>query len=312
MRQSDRTLAADRAVKAAVAPLLAAAEADKTGAPVDLGFSSWAEYAEWWWGTAHQAIVDHGMTLGDLRAACAGANCALRPGCAELLQALRARRVPLVVVSAGLTDVISEIMRMHLPAGLWPVHPMTAAAGGGGGGLDEQAPPGGGGGGGVDGGQRLVSREGGVIAQPERLNLVSVVSNTMVFTQLQAAGAARPGDEAAVAGFAEDRPIHWLNKAAVTLPLAGPGRLGLAQKVVVLLGDSLKDVLMVDGLPAKLQPKSCVRIGFLNVAGPGETIEATLEGYLAVYDAVVVGDGPLDFATAVVDELAAAAGAASL
>jgi hypothetical protein len=37
-----------------------------------------------------------------------------------------------------------------------------------------------------------------------------------------------------------------------------------AAKVVLLVGDSVKDVTMVVGLPAADEPRCCLKLGFLN------------------------------------------------
>ena len=87
--------------------------------------------------------------------------------------------------------------------------------------------------------------------------------------------------------------------------------------MVLLLGDSLKDVRMVGGLPAELQPRQCLKLGILNAPPPaaddaGAALRQAVDDYLEVYDAVVVGDGSLRTATAMLQELCAAPPAASL
>ena len=133
---------------------------------------------------------------------------ALRPGVGELVAGLREAGTPLVVVSAGITDVIDALMSAEVGPELWPTpRPPLPAAG------DGTAP----------------------------LPRVVVHSNTGAFDS-----------SGRLLGFEPEPPIHWLNKIDTTRPLAA--QLGLGSKVVLLLGDSVKDVTMVEGLDAADEP----------------------------------------------------------
>jgi cytosolic 5'-nucleotidase 3 len=65
---------------------------------------------------------------------------------------------------------------------------------------------------------------------------------------------------------------------------------------VVLVGDSLGDRTMADGLPAE----TVVAVGLCN-ANEGEVLPA----YLAAFDAVLTGDAPLDWVVDVVRDVIA-------
>lgn len=52
------------------------------------------------------------------------ANVSLRSGCDRFLHTLRHHHVPLFIVSAGITDVIEEILRSR--AAPWPSKPVNA------------------------------------------------------------------------------------------------------------------------------------------------------------------------------------------
>ena len=65
-------------------------------------------------------------------------------------------------------------------------------------------------------------------------------------------------------------------------------------KVVVLLGDSVKDVTMVEGLAEEDVPLAVLKIGLLNTT-TGDSPSDQLMEHMAVFDAVIAGDGPLDF-----------------
>ena len=63
-------------------------------------------------------------------------------------------------------------------------------------------------------------------------------------------------------------------------------KLLLERPNVLLLGDNLNDADVVAGLPASI---SCIKVGFANRP------DASVSDYLARFDAVVTGDGPMDF-----------------
>ncbi|HEY1037019.1 MAG TPA: hypothetical protein VGE62_00390 [Candidatus Paceibacterota bacterium] len=99
-----------------------------------------------------------------------------------------------------------------------------------------------------------------------------IVSNFFVF------------DEAGIPTGFKDRVVHSYNKSEVQLGESAYAGELKGRKNVLLLGDSLGDVHMADGMP-----HDCIiRIGFLN----GNA--ALLDAYLEAFDAVIVEDVGLD------------------
>jgi hypothetical protein len=70
--------------------------------------------AEAWWGRANALTVEHGLTRGTLLAVVRGAGMRCRPGLPSLLRACAAARTPVLVVSAGVADLIEPFLAAHL------------------------------------------------------------------------------------------------------------------------------------------------------------------------------------------------------
>jgi len=66
------------------------------------------------------------------------------------------------------------------------------------------------------------------------------------------------------------------------------------RKNVILLGDSLDDINMVNGFDCE----NIIKIGFLN-----EGIDVNLPSYKEVFDAIILNDGPMDFVNSLLKEL---------
>ncbi|CAM9900783.1 unnamed protein product [Scytosiphon promiscuus] len=67
---------------------------------------------EAWWDGFHDVLVDARITRAQVAAVAGGADVTFRPGTAELLHLLQERGVPLLVVSAGITDIVAETLRI--------------------------------------------------------------------------------------------------------------------------------------------------------------------------------------------------------
>lgn len=273
----------------AVAPLLLAADSDKeaqtpqdmaallnmntgAGSSEQLSFDEWGQYATWWWTTAHAAMIEHGLTKQEIARAVSRAKVAIRKGTKELVQGCAQTGTPLVVVSAGITDVIDALMVAHVGPTLWPTaveRDIRARA--------AAAPP-------------TVN----AVSAPSCPSKTSSVPPVVVHANqgVYAAGS-RPLQNETLVDFTPSPPIHWLNKILTTRPLASS--LGFGNKVIVLLGDSVKDVTMVEGLAEEDVPLAVLRIGLLNTT-TGDSLSEDLMEHMAAYDAVIAGDGPLDFA----------------
>ncbi len=276
--------------KRAVAPLLLAADGDKEAqTPQDmatllnmnasdgseqLSFTDWEQYATWWWTTAHDAMIEHGLTKVAIARAVSRAKVAMRHGTKALVRGCAETATPLVVVSAGITNVIDALMVAHVGPALWP----TAV---------ER--------------QRLALAAADAPSHPPRSSSpppppVVVHANFGMYAAGDSAllGTGDHGSEQneRLVGFSPTPPIHWLNKILTTRPLASSLKFG--SKVVVLLGDSVKDVTMVEGLAEEDVPLAVLKIGLLNTT-TGDSPSDQLMEHMAVFDAVIAGDGPLDF-----------------
>jgi len=93
-------------------------------------------------------------------------------------------------------------------------------------------------------------------------------------------------------------PIHVYNKCEVNVKFTPYYSEVVQRPNVMLMGDSLGDVDMSNGVPHD----SVLRIGFLN-RGNGNNVEALLPQYMSVYDIVLVGDDTMDVAQMLVDEI---------
>ena len=100
-----------------------------------------------------------------------------------------------------------------------------------------------------------------------------------------AAGSAPPSADAAPAAAAGSPNGDEVVLHATDIQ-AQAQKLLLERPNVLLLGDNLNDADVVAGLPASI---SCIKVGFANRP------DAIVGDYLARFDAVVTGDGPMDF-----------------
>lgn len=66
---------------------------------------------EQWWSRAHELMINHKLRRGFLKPSLAEARLRLRPGVAELLKAAEAARVPVLVFSAGLQQIVELALR---------------------------------------------------------------------------------------------------------------------------------------------------------------------------------------------------------
>eukprot|EP00004_Rigifila_ramosa_P004146 TRINITY_DN1454_c0_g1_i2.p1 TRINITY_DN1454_c0_g1~~TRINITY_DN1454_c0_g1_i2.p1 ORF type:complete len:295 (-),score=63.58 TRINITY_DN1454_c0_g1_i2:32-790(-) len=69
---------------------------------------------EQWWDESHMLMLQQGLTRNKLRQICAQTDVRFRPGTQELLKYLHFLAVPVMVLSAGLGDVIEELLRTRL------------------------------------------------------------------------------------------------------------------------------------------------------------------------------------------------------
>ncbi|RDX95972.1 Cytosolic 5'-nucleotidase 3, partial [Mucuna pruriens] len=69
---------------------------------------------EEWWGKTHALLVEGGLTYESIKQSVANANIAFREGVSELFEFLEERDIPVLIFSAGLADIIEEVLRQKL------------------------------------------------------------------------------------------------------------------------------------------------------------------------------------------------------
>ena len=92
----------------------------------------------------------------------------------------------------------------------------------------------------------------------------------------------------------KDRIIHVMNKSETKIQERNYRDLISERNNVILLGDSLGDLGMVNDLDTNL----IITIGFLN-----EDVKDKLESYTSKFDVVIAGDGPMDYVNRLLEEL---------
>lgn len=168
-------------------------------------------------------------------------NVELREGTQDLMTNLRGRDVPVLVLSAGLGDMVKEIL-----VGLDAMHPN-----------------------------------------------MHLVSNFLQYDK-----------EGNIVGMAGDgEVIHVYNKNEKSLKnLASEefNRQIRERKNVILMGDSLGDVGMADGVE---EPEAVLKIGFLNHGEESGADKVRLDKYLDAYDIVLVDDQTMKVAQLITQQL---------
>ncbi|KAK7278580.1 hypothetical protein RJT34_23612 [Clitoria ternatea] len=67
-----------------------------------------------WWGKTHALLVEGGLTYESIKQSVANGNIAFREGVSELFEFLEERDIPVLIFSAGLADIIEEVLRQKL------------------------------------------------------------------------------------------------------------------------------------------------------------------------------------------------------
>jgi len=67
---------------------------------------------EAWWNGAHDLLIEYGATAEKIRLGVRGMKFKMREGASELLDTLKEMKVPAVIMSAGIGNVIVEILKM--------------------------------------------------------------------------------------------------------------------------------------------------------------------------------------------------------
>ncbi|KAI8005964.1 Cytosolic 5'-nucleotidase 3A [Camellia lanceoleosa] len=73
-----------------------------------------AKLMEEWWGKTHALLIEGGLTFDAIKNSVANATIAFREGVVELFEFLEENDVPVLIFSAGLADIIEEVLRQKL------------------------------------------------------------------------------------------------------------------------------------------------------------------------------------------------------
>jgi 5'-nucleotidase len=176
-----------------------------------------------WWTTAHQIFIDCGLNKATLKEAVRTTRIIFRPLLKEFINLVSKRQIPLLIFSAGLGDVIYELL--NLEEGYWTSD-------------------------------------------------MAIVSNHMIFDEKDV-----------LIGF-KDPLIHVLNKNEAGLPATVHAEKVAHRDNVILLGDSLGDLHMADGIRHEVK----LTIGFLN-----HDVDSSLARYSEAFDIVLLNDTSLEF-----------------
>jgi len=113
-------------------------------------------------------------------------------------------------------------------------------------------------------------------------NNIHIIANHFIF------------DEEGIAIGRRDPPIHTFNKKEFVLKDLPIYEDLLERKNVLLLGDAIGDIDMVEGFAYE----KLVKVGFLN-----EKIEENLEEYRKNFDVVITEDGSFEFINKLLEEI---------
>ncbi|PIA54259.1 hypothetical protein AQUCO_00900658v1 [Aquilegia coerulea] len=69
---------------------------------------------EEWWGKTHSLLIEGGLTYSAIKKSVSKATIAFREGVVELFEYLEERDVPVLIFSAGLADIIEEVLKQKL------------------------------------------------------------------------------------------------------------------------------------------------------------------------------------------------------
>ncbi|KAL0844531.1 hypothetical protein Bca101_017777 [Brassica carinata] len=69
---------------------------------------------EEWWSKTHNLLIEGGLTHNAIKESVANSSIAFRDGVVELFEFLEEKEIPVLIFSAGLADVIEEVLRQKL------------------------------------------------------------------------------------------------------------------------------------------------------------------------------------------------------
>ncbi|CAI5483277.1 unnamed protein product [Closterium sp. Yama58-4] len=199
-----------------------------------------------WWTAAHELLLESGITRADVTQSVAAANTAFRVGFCDMLALLEAHGVPLLIFSAGLADVIEELLHQQLPRSFSNVRVVSNRMQ-----FDESG--------------RLVAFPGRII------HVLNKNEHALELAAMEEASAAADSD---THGHASTTAAHTDPGSATQVLTMAPqgveeaGTITAAEEVaevrsrtnVILLGDHLGDLGMSEGVSISNQ----ISVGFLN------------------------------------------------
>ena len=181
-----------------------------------------------WWNSTHANMIASGLTRASLYDACQKSGILVRRGFPVFAQSLLDEKIPLLIFSAGIADVLDGVIRA-----LGLSHPNQ-----------------------------------------------TIIGNRMIFDDEE-----NHGGDGKLVGF-RDPLIHVFNKNEALKLHLEYFETQRARKNSILMGDSLGDLKMVEGVESVA---NCLTIGFLNTK-----IDEMLDKYMDQFDLVLVDDNSMD------------------
>ncbi|CAG5905910.1 unnamed protein product, partial [Menidia menidia] len=180
-----------------------------------------------WWTKVHDLLIQQRIRKDFLAQAVKESSAMLRDGHKVFFDQLAEHQVPLLIFSAGIGDVLEEVIRQN------------------------------------------------DVFHPN----VHIISNYMDF------------DHTGVLRAFKGQLIHTYNKREGALSQAAGLKQLQGRPNILLLGDSLGDLTMADGVP---EPQNILTVGFLN-----DKVEERKESYFNSFDIVLVKDETMDIPNAI-------------
>lgn len=257
-----------------------------------MSYEDKCKYMVEWWAKAQDVFLEEGLRDGCFKEMVDSQNdlIIMRDGTDTLFDTCAHSDVPILIFSAGISNVIDEILKIkniiYCKEKDNCIKSLTEA----------NITP-----------ETADSSSGSDITKKERTN-IHIIGNTVVFESESDrkvettsndsdnnSGARSPGlgSGGLALGFAGE-PIHVLNKTEHLIHNTPYFNLVQQRKNVLLMGDSVGDAQMSLGMAHD----TVLRIGFLNT-GVGKKIEDHLQKYSSIFDIVVVGDGSLNVPLAI-------------
>lgn len=184
-----------------------------------------------WWNAHFQLMVECGMNKAVIKDIVLQRKIRFRDGASEFLDALSRNNIPILILSAGIGDIIQE----------------------------------------------LLASEGKMTSN------VHLLSNFYLFNE-----------QGKVVGKKNQTFIHTFNKNEVEVKKTPYYQQIAQRKNVLLLGDSLGDLGMSEGI----EHDCIIRVGFLN-----ENKEEFLQKYMEAFDVVITDDGGMGYVNGLLQKI---------